>query len=70
MNELNHKYQIVATLMKCQRHENEDLKLYCETCKELICRDCAIDNHCKPAHNYMFAKEAGIIALMSYSSFI
>ena len=31
--------------MKCSKHPSEELKIYCETCDELICRDCTIKTH-------------------------
>ena len=31
--------------MKCSKHPAEELKIYCETCDELICRDCTIKTH-------------------------
>ena len=35
---------------RCQKHNNKKLKIYCETCKELICSDCTIRLH--RDHNY------------------
>ena len=32
-------------VMTCSKHPNEQLKLYCETCNELICRDCTVKAH-------------------------
>ena len=29
----------------CEEHEEEMLKLYCQTCEKVICRDCAIVEH-------------------------
>ena len=31
--------------MKCSKHLSEELKIYCETCNELICRDCTVKAH-------------------------
>ena len=31
--------------MKCSKHASEELKIYCETCNELICRDCTVKAH-------------------------
>ena len=36
--------------MKCSKHPSEELKIYCETCNELICRDCTIKTH----HDHQF----------------
>ena len=35
---------------RCQKHSNKKLKIYCDTCKELICNDCTIRLH--RDHNY------------------
>ena len=35
---------------RCSKHTNKKLKIYCETCKELICSDCTIRLH--RDHNY------------------
>ena len=34
----------------CEKHRGNELKIYCETCKELICNDCTIRLH--RDHNY------------------
>jgi len=39
----------------CAEHEEEELKLYCKTCREVICRDCAIVTH--KTHDYTFIKD-------------
>ena len=39
----------------CSDHEGEELKLYCRTCQEVICRDCTIVTH--KQHDYTFIKE-------------
>ena len=36
--------------MNCQLHEDETLKVYCETCGILICRDCMAIEH--SGHTY------------------
>ena len=35
---------------RCPKHTNKKLKIYCDTCKELICNDCTIRLH--KDHNY------------------
>ena len=30
---------------RCQKHSNKKLKIYCKTCKELICSDCTVRLH-------------------------
>lgn len=39
----------------CDEHEQEVLRLYCKTCKEVICRDCALVKH--RVHDYVFLQE-------------
>ena len=38
--------------MKCKIHREEQLKIYCFTCEELICRDCTVIDH--KDHQYEF----------------
>ena len=40
---------------RCPKHSNKKLKIYCETCRELICSDCTIRLH--QGHNYDFVVE-------------
>ena len=37
-------------IQSCEKHRGNELKIYCETCKELICNDCTIRLH--RDHNY------------------
>ena len=39
----------------CSDHDGEELKLYCRTCQEVICRDCTIVTH--KQHDYTFIKD-------------
>ena len=39
--------------IKCCSHKDELLKLYCEKCKLLICRDCIIDEHKDHKHSLL-----------------
>ncbi len=41
----------------CGKHEDEVLKYYCETCKELSCIDCVVLNHQKPNHSCVAVSE-------------
>ena len=41
--------------MKCNDH-NETIKVYCETCQQLICRDCTI-SECHQNHKYKLITE-------------
>ncbi|XP_038062738.1 tripartite motif-containing protein 45-like [Patiria miniata] len=45
---------------KCQKHKGEVKRFYCETCEELICRDCTVVDHCKPKHHYIDSGEASL----------
>jgi len=44
----------VDTLM-CEKHRREELKLFCRTCDQLICRECAITEHRE--HKYEFVQD-------------
>ena len=51
----------VAALQSCQvqycsLHNGEILKLYCETCTKLVCRDCTLVEHRQ--HSYKFVHDA------------
>ena len=37
-------------IVKCAKHPNKSLKIYCESCSELICKDCTIRLH--QGHNF------------------
>ena len=39
----------------CQQHPQEPLKLYCEDCETLVCRDCVLVRH--KLHNYNFVDD-------------
>ena len=39
----------------CAKHDEEMLKLFCETCEEPICRDCTVIDH--HGHKYSFIKD-------------
>ena len=53
LQELNNpKSQIrMRRKLYCTEHEDEILKYFCETCKELCCIDCVVLNHQKPKHS-------------------
>nr|XP_018670239.1 zinc finger protein isoform X1 [Ciona intestinalis] len=40
----------------CSKHCTEQLKLFCETCNQLTCRDCQLEFH--RDHKYQFVQEA------------
>ena len=46
------KLPVVAQELKCSKHKDEPLKLYCHTCYKLVCRDCIIIDH--KGHEYAF----------------
>ena len=39
----------------CSAHKGEDLRLFCKTCRKLICRDCAVSDHRQ--HRYTFLQD-------------
>ena len=39
----------------CQKHPEELLKLYCQDCEVLVCRDCVLVQH--KSHNYSFVDD-------------
>ncbi|KAL9958094.1 hypothetical protein ACROYT_G035063 [Oculina patagonica] len=39
----------------CKKHDGEILKLFCQTCDQLICRDCTVIDH--RDHKYSFIKD-------------
>ena len=41
----------------CMKHEDEVLKIYCETCKELCCIYCLVSNHSKQNHSLVAVSE-------------
>ena len=43
-------------IIHCSKHPAKDLDLYCETCKEVICRDCILKVH--RDHQYDLATDA------------
>ncbi|CAC5361237.1 E3 ubiquitin-protein ligase TRIM33,Transcription intermediary factor 1-alpha,Tripartite motif-containing protein 66 [Mytilus coruscus] len=43
-------------MINCQTHKHEQLKLFCETCEKLTCRDCQLLEH--KDHKYQFLQEA------------
>ena len=39
----------------CQQH-GEALRIFCKTCRRLICKDCTVVNHALPRHNWEFTE--------------
>lgn len=56
--EVSHEVHGVSTQrpMFCDIHKQEPLKLFCETCDLLTCRDCQLVKH--KDHNYQFLEDA------------
>ena len=46
----------VTKEVKCSKHKNEELKLYCYDCSKLVCRDCIVIDH--KDHTYKFVVDA------------
>ena len=43
--------------MYCNEHSGKRLKVYCETCDQLICKDCMDFKHVKPSHSCFLVKD-------------
>ncbi|CAB4032701.1 tripartite motif-containing 45-like [Paramuricea clavata] len=43
--------------MYCNEHTGKKLKVYCETCNQLICRDCMDFKHVKQGHSCVLVKD-------------
>ena len=42
---LDQHEKVRQDILYCQQHQNQELMLYCETCEELICVQCTIQQH-------------------------
>ena len=47
---------VVCQEVKCSKHKDEPLKLYCRDCHKLVCRDCILIDH--KDHEYAFVVDA------------
>ena len=47
---------VVCQEVKCSKHKDEPLKLYCRDCHKLVCRDCIVIDH--KDHEYAFVVDA------------
>ena len=43
--------------MYCNEHPGMELRVYCETCDQLICKDCMDFKHLKPSHSCFLVKD-------------
>ena len=50
--------QTIAEKMRCSKHKDEMIKLFCKTCQRTICRDCTIVDH--QGHKYGFVEEVAV----------
>ena len=50
------KLQVFSREVKCSKHKDEPLKLYCHDCSKLVCRDCIVIDH--KDHEYAFVIDA------------
>jgi hypothetical protein len=50
------KLTVVQREVKCSKHADEPLKLYCRDCHKLVCRDCIVIDH--KDHRYAFVVDA------------
>lgn len=44
--------------LKCEKHKEEALRMYCMTCKRLICTLCTLDSHQPPNHQVTVLSKA------------
>ena len=60
MEEMKHNQapQTIAEKMRCSKHKEEMIKLFCKTCQTTICRDCTIVDH--QGHKYGFVEEVAV----------
>ena len=47
--------QKIAKIVRCSKHKDEIIKLFCKTCQRTICRDCTIVDH--QGHKYGFVED-------------
>jgi tripartite motif-containing protein 56 len=50
--------QNIAEKIRCPKHKEEVIKLFCKTCQTTICRDCTIVDHRQ--HEYGFVEEVAV----------
>ena len=50
------KIKVAHHDLKCSKHTDESLKLYCHDCHKLVCRDCTLIDH--KDHGYVFVVDA------------
>ncbi|CAB4000705.1 tripartite motif-containing 45-like, partial [Paramuricea clavata] len=50
--------QNIAEKIRCPKHKEEVIKLFCKTCQTTICRDCTIVDH--QGHKYGFVEEVAV----------
>ncbi|XP_022108551.1 tripartite motif-containing protein 2-like [Acanthaster planci] len=43
--------KVRATVPKCEKHSNQDICHYCNTCQKLVCTACAVGDHKAPDHD-------------------
>jgi hypothetical protein len=47
----------IKSKVYCKEHSGMELKVYCETCNQLICRDCMDFKHAKQGHSCVLVKD-------------
>ena len=52
---LDQHEKVKQDILYCQQHQNRELELYCETCEELVCVQCTIQQH--NGHKYNLIDE-------------
>ena len=56
IKDMPEKIQMVGREVKCSKHTNEPLKLYCHDCHKLVCCDCIVIDH--KDHRYALVVDA------------
>lgn len=55
LSEISDNVQTLEQTRYCPSHDKEELKLYCLTCREVVCRDCTIVTH--KSHDFNFIRD-------------
>ncbi|XP_070554786.1 E3 ubiquitin-protein ligase TRIM56-like [Ptychodera flava] len=54
----NDLYSKVQSPVYCDRHQDNHLKFYCDTCESTICLECTAVDHPRPEHKYRYLEDA------------
>ena len=64
---IHHLFEVDTVNPKCQKHMTNDLNLFCEQCRKVICCQCTVEEH--RSHQFIFVKSTfshfqGILSLL------